>query len=433
MKKNIYPFLAFVLFPLIGWTQQQLHQVTLHELIQSNALNPSALSNKAWTITFPNLYNELKTSQLSINQLIRKDVSGENQLIIDEYIEDLGAENNFRNVFELETFGISYRNENDEQWTLRHKIKSDISFQYPKALIELIWNTNPTSPTLNHKIFAHTYHELGIGYAKKLDDGLQIGGCFKILNGINHISANITDLQSIGNDIKGEYLLHTSDLLEKDDLGNLNFDLTRQFQLQNLFSRNFGYAFDLGVQAQLNNWQIGMSVLDVGQLFWNTGISNFYFEGRFPVKKMGVANDYLEGETTFEVTTDSLRSIFNPIETQDLHIANLAPKFYGRLSYMNNSNWEFHAALYGSWFQRAFYPAISLITRYQVVRNLKLGVSYSIYNEEYDHLGLSVVLNTDKFQLFAISNDFINLLDWQNQEISDIQIGINWLFGDKRL
>ncbi|MEM9886873.1 MAG: DUF5723 family protein [Bacteroidota bacterium] len=429
---KLFAFLLPFALPFFSFAQQQLHQYALFDLNQSRRLNPAYLSDTKWSVSLPNVYNQFRTNPLPLNRIIAPASTNGNEWRIVDQINRLSSKNEIRNLAQIESFALTFQTEQETHWTIHHLIYVDAYFQYPKALIQSIWESVPASATLNHQIQLLSYHELGVTFAKQLEDALQIGIRFKLLNGIDYVGTERNDIRIQERQLYADYQLNTSAFLEQDNIGNLEFNLMPQRNFRDWFSRNFGYAFDLGIHAKMEQWQVGMSILDLGQVFWKKEINSYSFEGVFSDTPFDFMEDYLEGMSSFEAMTDSLRQLFEVEEKEATLTTRLFPKVYGQVSYLPSENWQLSAVLYGEWFQDRFSPAISLLTRFQPNDLIRFGLSYSIYEHHINQIGASFVWYLRPFQVFFISNNLYHLLNWKKHEISDVQIGVNVLFGSKR-
>ncbi|MEM9849870.1 MAG: DUF5723 family protein, partial [Bacteroidota bacterium] len=332
--KHLTAFLYFsFVCTFLTSAQQQVQQYVLFDLNQSKQLNPAYFLDTKWSINLPGFYNQWNGTPLALDEIVAENTSGSRDWVIAAQLDQLAQQNELRNVLQIGGLGFTYQTESELQWSVQHIVHLDAYVEYPKSLIQMLWETLPSAAPLDHQMQVLAYHELGVAVSKRLSDGLQIGGRLKLLNGIDQISTERAELQLEAAQLQADYRLNTGSFLEQDDLGNFNLDGLPQRSLSDWFSRNFGYAFDLGVQAQMEQWQIGASLIDIGQLFWRSNIRNYAFEGTFPATSLTLLNEYLAGERSFEMATDSLRQIFEVTETNIPFRTTLAPKFYGHISY----------------------------------------------------------------------------------------------------
>lgn len=206
-------------------------------------------------------------------------------------------------------------------WSVNLGLRNDIGISLPKTLFEFMnhmngvsasdWNTlnNLNEQTGAQSLHINSYAELGIGFARRINDRLTVGGRLKALLGIGNVKLSIDNIQvqsqvnGLENYDPNSYepqagvngqaniqvnatLESSSKLLELEEDEDMGYVSEMDFGSFGL--AGFGGAIDLGATYQLTpRLTLSASVLDLGFISWsksNTQIAtahssqDYYFD-----------------------------------------------------------------------------------------------------------------------------------------------------------
>ncbi|MEM9991795.1 MAG: DUF5723 family protein [Bacteroidota bacterium] len=316
-------FMLLLCFPMFCLAQQELSLHTLTDVWQANRLNPALMPENGLTIGLPSIYNRFSIENIKLDELLAEDSGGTTSINLEVALPKLKQNNQVGNRFSLETLSFDFRLKNEVHLSLHHATQVDVSLNYPKQLAELIWLGNAAfigeTVSFAPQVEVLAYHEFGLGLAKGIGDFIDVGAKVKLLNGIGHIGTTAANnqLNLLTSDdvyqlqLEANYEINTSALLNYDNFGTLDIGFpSGGFQLSDLVSKNVGIAFDVGGIIRFERANVSLSILDIGGIRWRTKVKNYKLEGTYEYDGIDIIGDYLEGTSSFEYVTDSLRAAF---------------------------------------------------------------------------------------------------------------------------
>ena len=232
--------------------------------------------------------------------------------------------------------------------------------------------------------FIHT-REFAIGYSRSfIDDKLRIGGRIKYIAGINAIQTERNDLTFETSEKAFTYNVK-SDLKFNSSLTPIDSNTTlNSILFGNQQNRWFG--IDVCANLKLNKkLSVSASIIDLGVVRWRDNLETTY------TKNPGVYHEYrgmdiqdFIGDSAnqkkgFETFKDTLMEVIALETSSDDFNTGLLGEFYvgGNLHITKNHN--IGALMYGSFYKKEFYPALTLSWNSQIGRVLALSASYTMY------------------------------------------------------
>ncbi|MEL7021923.1 MAG: DUF5723 family protein, partial [Bacteroidota bacterium] len=395
------PFFLFLLsLWSLGLSAQQ--EIGLHfdrTLWQSSRTQPALVPDNQLTIMLPSMYFDVVTENFSIQDALSMSDDGTTTLNIGRIIDQLGTNNEIGQQLSIQTLGVAYR---FGKWTLslEHGLRQYGSGNYPKTLPQLIWEGNGQfvgqTVDLSHQFDITAYHEFVLGAAWELSDQWHIGTRIKLLNGIANTQTERGGLSLFTSDdvfqirLTGDYLVHTAGVLGIDDLSIL--DQTLNFNGVDdagIFSKNMGWAVDLGVAWESEKWTLAASVLDIGRINWKEEVSNYSFEGTVEYNGLDIIRDYAEGQVGFSDVLDTLDATFAPTRSELSYQTVLPRQFYLTGTYACTDKMTLGGLWSGRVTDEGWTPTIAANVRYQLSDQWSVGGNYAIIGNTYDNIGLS--------------------------------------------
>jgi hypothetical protein len=441
MKKSIIIFVTLLVANFTLEAQQDLGTHFLHGTWQSNYTNPALLPNSNIVISLPGFYNNLSISNISFSDLIVENSSGGNTLDIDGAIGKMGEQNLLREDFSLETLGVGLRF-GKFSVSLSHSLKFKAFLDYPKTLPQLIWQGNAQfigqEVEFGPELELSAWHHYALGAGFDITDNITIGGRVKFLSGIAHASTEKHDLKLTTSDdiyqlkLDADLLVNSSGALDFEDFENYSFSFDPAGTgLQELFSRNRGVAFDLGVSARFGKLDVAASVLDIGQINWEQNVNNYSFNGVYEYQGLEVAQEIFEDSTELGSILDTLKSIYNPVTTSNKFSSALPMQFYLSGGYQITDDLHLGALFYSEFFRGNSYPAFAFSGNYQLSTAIQVGAIYAIRNQTFDNLGVNAVIKLGPVQIVAATDNILTAFNPKNSNSANVRLGLNLVFGKK--
>ena len=284
--------------------------------------------------------------------------------------------------------------------------------------------------------FIHT-REFALGYSRSfIDDKLRIGGRIKYIAGINAIQTERNDLifetseEAFTYNVKSD-LKFNSSLIPIDSNSTLNSILLGNQQ-------NSGFGIDVGANLKLNKkLSLSASIIDLGVVQWKDNLKSTF------TKNPGVYHEYRgmdiqdflvdssNQKKGFETFKDTLMEIIALDTSSESFSTGLMGEFYvgGNLYITRNHN--IGALMYGSFYKKEFYPALTLSWNSQIGRVLALSASYTMYRESFVNLGFGAALKLGPEQFYITTDNAIGSVTDNTRNLG-IHFGWNHIFGKKK-
>ena len=256
------------------------------------------------------------------------------------------------------------------------------------------------------------YRSFALGYAKAINDRLQIGGRLKYLWGYSHlnVSSNNANAQSSSDDytINGRIDYQSAGLTR---IPAFREDIFRYLS----HPGNTGWAIDLGFHyAYSDRLVFKGSLLDLGWINWKSDLSTASISG-----DIGHPIQYFEAERT---------ALLNGEKTGGIaYRTGLSTRLYLGGNYYLNPNSNIGLLLQPILGEEISYWGMALSYSTNIRNWLNLSFNYNSYNDNWFHLGTGVSLNLGALQIYAISDNVLALLP--KSKSMHWHTGINYTFG----
>jgi hypothetical protein len=406
----------------------------LPEVMQYQQLHPAQLSTTTWSIALPHLSTQFNSSSLRLGELFSN-----GELMIGNNLEALANENQIDQQLMVEGFRLQFRPNEQQQWSLNYTLRANSQVRFSPATADFIWadalDLQQTPLPLRHHIQLLAYQEVGIGYTRQLPNDWSWSIRLKGLHGIGEVKSVQADLSLIESNsvsapvLAADYYLRGAALLEYDGFGTLGSTGDLGKTIREITQPNFGVAADIGVQAELKDWTLTISLLDVGQINWKAATTHFRFSGQFQNTGREVIQDYLMERQSFEQATDSLRAIFEVTETNEAYRAWLPAQFVTSLQYTALDRWLLAGNLRTQWWEEDFQVVAGIGIRRAVTNWLTLGTTYQFSTIARHQLGGQVLAHWKWGQYFLITDQLGSLWTVKERRQSSFQVGLNFLIG----
>ncbi|PHN08034.1 DUF5723 family protein [Flavilitoribacter nigricans] len=445
MRKSLFTIFLFVVsFSTIFAQQQELSTLLIPNTWQANRLNPAVVPDAKFVIGGPGLYNNLRVNNIVYNDLFGTNELGETALQIDNAIAKLGVQNRILENLDIET--LSFGAKLGEIWlTLGHSLRSNAILNYPKTLPQLIWQGNAQfigqTVSFGPQINMNTYHELSLGFVFEVTQTFTLGGRVKYLSGLNSISSQRNLLQLTTDDdvyqltLDADYLVNSAGSLRYDGWNEL--DVAFNFGAltgENLFGKNSGTAFDLGASVQLGKLTLSASALDLGAgIKWKQDVHNYSLNGTYEYVGLDLAQNILEDDQALGSVLDTLREIYNPVETNDPYTTILPQRYYLNAGYQLTDSWHLGALVY---YENGEFglsePAFAFAANTQIIPQLNIGGTFAYRHEQFSNLGLNLSLQLGPARILVATDNIFTAIRPKESHSANVRLGTSLLFGKTR-
>lgn len=427
--------------------QAQLSMYPLNRTIpQAHQLNPAFMPDWRVVVGLPILSStqlSFDNDDIGLNDILTRNEDGDLEPIPnkDEFIaklkdvNDLDLSSNIDLLFLGIRAGANY-------FTLNARTRWESTFNYPKEIAT--WGLKgPASSglidkpleTTNFTLDGSWFHEVALGYSRKINDRLNVGLRAKYLKGVLNITterssgsllANIDSISIVAND----FLVNTSGI----EFFNTD-DPTSQLLISN---SNNGFAVDFGAEYEvIPGLRLSASVLDIGSIKWkdyNKSYSlqnaSYNFQGfdlLDMIKQDTVVNDFLSAEI------DTIKNRFDPQEILgEIYSSNIKTKYYFGATYEFIRGHSIGGLVYSAFYKGELRPALSVNYNFRARSVFNGVVNTSFIDGRFNNLGLGVSVNLGFFQIYSTTNALTSMFYPARASVLDIRLGINFMFGKIR-
>lgn len=427
--------------------QQELMLHSLSDIWHSSSTNPAFFpENKTVAIGLPGIgLDAAHSGKISYKDVFVKD--GDRTLLdFSNALSKLDPTNTVHFEQRIETMSLGLRLPGKIWLQAGHANRLSGILRYPKALPSIIWagNAQYIGQTVEIAPQANIsdWNEWSIGLAKGFGD-LHVGVRGKILTGVaslNTDKAHQSATVFTSNDIyqlslATDYGFHASSLISAIDTSGLGFDLSVGELKGKAFSKNRGFAFDLGARYKLNEQiTLDFSLLDLGgKIRWTENANYFISQGSFEYEGATIpGGDLINGTDSLDFSTklDTLNDVFNFQKTAQEFETRLPVRGYLGGNYSFGKRWVFGL---GAYFQKRADEkasvAVGASARWMPLKWISLGGMYSVNERSAANLGFHLALKPGPVQLYFATDNLLNAFSVKSSRPAvNLRAGLGLLF-----
>ncbi|MEM6699295.1 MAG: DUF5723 family protein, partial [Bacteroidota bacterium] len=431
-QKLTYFYTILLLFTSLALQAQQELNLNLRRSIwQANRTNPAFLPDHEFVIGLPSAYNNLYLMNSNLESLIDRE---NNVITLGNIINQLEEDNHFQEYLEIETLsGGFYLGK--VHLSLHHAFKFNGTSNFPKELVQLIHQGNAQfigqTIDISHDVSAFSYSEFGLGLGVKLGENISLGGRVKYLSGLGNISTSKGDLQLRTDEeiyqltLDADYQIDATTFIQYNGLSSTEDGVAElmPIEFRQLFSANQGLALDAGMYLEFDNLDIGVSILDIGSINWDDEARNYSINGIYDYEGLDLLNAYFQDSISFSSVLDSLETVFNVQESQNAYTTQLPTRLYASFNYYLNDTWSVGAGFYGEWYRDDFFSAVTMNAQVIMSDFLSLGATYTLFDQNYDHLGVNAQIHLGPVQLYGMTNNILSTINYRRGSNVDFRVG----------
>jgi hypothetical protein len=418
------------------FAQQNMTLYQMHDITQSNFLNPSVAGDCRWNIGFPLLGNISFAAGIPISY---NDLgAGQEYIDSDKTLAALKKNNLLSSNISLNILTIGYRSGDlYYQFTMNEKASAKFSFSKDPIELGLRGNGQYLGQTLdaNLSMALSLYREYGFNVAYDFGDNLWFGARAKLLfgrvgaNSINNTMSLYTDPNTYTLDLSSNLLINASipGTMEIDPydgtVSKFNSDLKVKHFIFNPV--NIGGALDLGVNRIFENGvKVSASILNIGMINWNANTHKLYQQSTLiysgataGIKKWGDFMDTLKSIANFNYASDETFSQW------------LSPEIMAGMSYPVMDYMRVGVTGYAGISSVGIPWALTATALTDNTSHVFGSLSYTVTNSSFVNIGLGLGLRLGPFNIHAVTDNIVAVFNPASQKYGTVQFGINFKFG----
>lgn len=452
--KKIFILSYILCFSFVLHAQQEYSMHFLRDVWNSNYTNPGLAPRQTFFIGGLSAGGSLSIKGLGNTAVFVEQSDGIYSPNFQEIIDNVDEDLRIRGNAVAEEFGIGFK---IKKFFISFNTATKVSVQVnlPKNIFELAWRGN--EPFIGETVefgpsfSIDAYQELGLGvnysFNRKLSAGIRVKRLIGIMSaftssdelslstGTNHYETSI-NTNYVAN-ISTSFL----NIVAPEDGQILNTEgsvdeiaLDEIIQNYNLPSGNSGWGVDLGVSMNLKDrFELGLSVLDLGYINYNTGVSGLQSSGSFNFDGLSFSEAVNGSTISFAPVLDSLSSLLSIQDVPGTTFRKeLAPKIYlsGLFKY---GFWELGGMFYNEFSNDGLVSSIGLSGRYVLDNRFSLGAVYAYHDGRFDNIGVNGTMRLGPLQLHVLVDNIFPLFKPERLEYTNVRAGLNIVFGSKKM
>jgi Family of unknown function (DUF5723) len=435
MIKKVFYSLIFIFFGTeIGNAQQEQSLHFVRDVWQSNFTNPAFVSDSKIQVLLPSFYYNLNSPDFKIQDLLKPNDKG--LLSVSDVVKTrLQAQNRVDANIQMQTLGFAFKPYDKWSFSFYHAVNANPSLDLNRDLLKLVVEGN--SQYLGKKIDFRSsanggmYTELGFGMSYNLREHISIGGRVKVLNGIAGLFTT-KDKLNIEFD-SNNYNLSFDNDFEVKTYSVTTFSSVRSVKdLVRLgFTKNKGFALDLGGTATLGKLNVSISILDLGgSIKWQDDGKSYASKGTFTYSGLNTDNLFKIDSFNAKGFKDTLQKVIGYSETLNpVYSQKIPTKFYLSSTYQITEKFTAGMLIYGETNDiNGPKVGMALDGTFTFSEYLSAGANLSLRNGSIANLGIHAVVKLGPVQVYGVTDNIITALQPYNAKMANGRVGINLLF-----
>ena len=418
-----------------SYGQQNMTLYQLHDIPQSNTLNPAVPISCGWIVGFPVLGSISlgARSPLSYNNL----GAGENIF----HINDLKPKLRHKNVLaangSVNLITVGYRRERmffqltvNERFFASGSIPKDPLVMLMEGNVGYIGKTVSGSPAAS----AYYYREYAFNIAREIDPSFWVGVRPKLMFGRVGAKSNkntadfYTSPRTYNLELTTDLAAHMSvpgKVIIDPVTGKVD-DFESDIKAEDFIfnTSNVGFGVDLGITKTFDNdIDFSASILNLGFIRWGKNTHTFtqngtlQFNGPFsPINEFDALKDTLKSFTKFDYGQGGFTQLLSP-------------------TFMAGANYPVHqyirVGLTGlvEWHPNSFPWALTATAFTKNLPIVDFGLSYTVTAHSFLNVGLGLALHLGAADIHFTTDNFFGLVKPFDARYATAQFGVNFRFG----
>ncbi|MBU8893008.1 MAG: hypothetical protein KOO66_09535 [Bacteroidales bacterium] len=437
--------IVFLLSFFSSYSQQNNTFYLMHDVPQSNLLNPAIQIKCKWYVAIPVLGStqlNYSNSAFSFNELFTTS-GGSSSLDIGSFYENIKKTNLVSTELHLDLISIGYRR-NDYYINFNIAEKVNIGLTYPGSIMELVWKGNTpflgeTVEFNNLRTHSVYYREYSLGVSKVWDAYNILGVRAKLLFGKAGIYSGksemslYTDPNTFNLEVEGDININSSFPMTIDQNADGNItgismgDIDYVSFLMN--GKNKGFALDLGWIHKYNeDITLSASILDLGFIRWQTDVNNIKLTGSFDYSGVGFGTGFNNAGYILDIR-DSLFNSYEQTVTQDKYYSWLPTQIYLGGMYQYRPKLGIGVVNRNMIYRNKLHSSLTLSANTTVWNKLSASLSWSYLNNTYKNIGLGLAWHNRGLQFHMVSDNVLGIIKPLDARNLNLRFGFGVLFG----
>jgi len=442
--RNLRIYLTFFLisFSFIGYSQQDNTLFFLHDIPESNFVNPAVQIRCRQYFGLPlltTLHFNVNSTGFSYNSFS----PGAAKIDVDKLVSKMHLLDYVSMEFHYTpiSFGFMYDKKQYFNFAWTEKVEAKVFIS--KKLLMLLKDGNTQYvgeglSTRNPGVKAIYYREFSFGYSTHFGKYSIVGAHAKVLFGLAGVFTKRKPVDFTTNKLTYNIDASWNPKVNTSLPLNVSYDSEGYVSGVSLGSispvgfllnfKNQGLATDFGFIYKEDKITWSGSILDVGMIWWHDQTNKFENNGHFVFQGATVTDGMSTADYANSIR-DSIQNQFRFKNTKKGFITFLNPRIYFGGTYPVLKQLKV-----GALARTEFYPGrpivgVTISATAFSQKGSTASVNYSVMNGSFTNLGLGLGLSSDKFQFFVLSDNVMAFIFPQSARNVNLRFGFNFFIG----
>lgn len=446
-KGRVYTILTGLLI-LVSLTlegQQSNTFYLMHQVPQSNLLNPAVQLDCKWYVGIPGLAStHLSYSNTAFSY---NDLAGSDTWNVEGIFNQMHRVDLYSVEAMLHPVSIGYKRKL-LYFTFNITEKAHAYQTVPKSSMEMAFYGNgsfvgETARFNALRPAAYYMREYSLGISRIMDEKLTVGIRAKLLFGKASLYTNrsrgklITGEDNFDLTLNGDYRISSSFpvTLEHDDDGYISDVILEEYSIaQLLLNRgNPGFALDLGAIYHYDEKiTLSASLLDLGFVRWRTDVNNVRGTGSFEFEGATQGIEFLSLNFALEMR-DSVMETFDIEISEEPYFSSQPTQLFLGADYQLNEIIGLGVVNRNVIFRHKVHSSLTLRASVDLAERILATVSWSYLNNTIRNLGIGLAYHGKGFQFHAVTDNLTGFFYPFNTRSINLRVGMNVMFGCPRI
>ncbi len=428
-----------------GFSQQNSTFYLMHDVPQSNLLNPAVQIKCKWFVGIPLLTStqlNYSNSTFSYNEILSTS-GGTSSLDMESFYNNIKKTNLISTELHLDLLSIGYRRD-DYYITFNIAEKINAGLTYPGSIFDLAWkgNTQFLGETVefnNLRTNSVYYREYSLGVSKVWDAFNIFGVRAKLLFGKANVYSGksemslYTDPNTFNLQVEGDININSSFpiTINQNADGNITGISTGDIDYVSFLmnGKNKGFALDLGwIHKYSEDITLSASLLDLGFIRWKTDVNNIQLTGSFDYSGVGLGTGFDDAGYVLDIR-DSLFNSYTQTVTQDKYYSWLPTQIYLGGMYQYIPKLGIGVVNRNVIYRNKLHSSITLSANTTIWDKLSGSLSWSYLNNTYKNVGLALAWHGRGLQFHMVSDNLLGIIKPMDARTLNLRFGFGLMLG----
>ncbi|MGW8315287.1 MAG: DUF5723 family protein [Bacteroidales bacterium] len=440
--RTIWILSGFLITVSLSVNAQQSNTFYLmHQVPQSNLLNPAVQIKCRWVVGIP----LLASSHLNYSNtaFTYNNLAGTSTWNLEGVANQMHRRDLYSTEAALSLLFIGYRHK-DTYYTFNVAERSQLYSVVPGKLASMaVFGNAPYAGDLTRfralRPGGYYLREYALGLSKVLFPGMTVGIRGKLIFGKAGVYPGSSDMRFSTDEntfdllMEGDYTLNSSApiTITQDQEGNITDVELQDIQMAEfLLNRgNPGFGIDLGIIYRLTDRiELAASLLDLSVVRWRTDLNNVRFDGIFNYRGVDAGTDLVSFEFLAQMV-DSLINSFQAEISNSPYFATIPAQLFLGGTYRLNDRLILGAVSRNVFFRSKLHSSFTVTLQTELADRFLATASLSYLNNSLANVGAGIAYTGRGLQFHLVTDNLIGFFFPFDTRTVNLRAGVNILLG----